>query len=144
MDIMYYTSPLYRAEISASLLTELNRLYAMFCLRNPLFESRGGRVSVVAHSLGCVLIYDLITGWSQPVYNPTSPTRNCGPLKSDLPTPEYQGNAGTDHQMETSTTDFAQPNAIFKGSAALGRDMSSQRLHRLAQLSLQLEAARTD
>ncbi|KAF5404213.1 hypothetical protein PHET_01896 [Paragonimus heterotremus] len=144
MDIMYYTSPLYRAEISASLLTELNRLYAMFCLRNPLFESRGGRVSVIAHSLGCVLIYDLITGWSQPVYNPTSPMRNRRSPKSDLPTSECQENTGTDRQMRTSTTDFTHSSRISKGSVALGRDMSSQKLHRLAQLSLQLEAARTD
>lgn len=67
MDIMYYNSPIYRAEISASLLSELNRLYHMFCSRNPHFESRGGKVSVLAHSLGCVLVYDLITGWSRPV-----------------------------------------------------------------------------
>ncbi|KAF8562760.1 hypothetical protein P879_08830 [Paragonimus westermani] len=144
MDIMYYTSPLYRAEISASLLTELNRLYAMFCLRNPLFESRGGRVSVIAHSLGCVLIYDLITGWSQPVSNPTSSTRNRRLRRSDLPTPECQGNIDTDHHMETSTKDFVRPTGISKRSVALGPDISSQRLQRLAQLSLQLEAARTE
>ncbi|KAA3673149.1 phospholipase DDHD1 [Paragonimus westermani] len=144
MDIMYYTSPLYRAEISASLLTELNRLYTMFCLRNPLFESRGGRVSVIAHSLGCVLIYDLITGWSQPVSIPTSSTRNRRLRRSDLSTPECQGNIDTDHQMETSTKDYVRPTGIFKGSVALGPDISSQRLQRLAQLSLQLEAARTE
>ncbi|VDP96174.1 unnamed protein product [Trichobilharzia regenti] len=65
MDIMYYTSPLYRAEIISSLKAELNRLYDMFRRLNPNFESRGGKVSVIAHSLGCVLIYDLITGWNQ-------------------------------------------------------------------------------
>ncbi|CAH8831050.1 unnamed protein product [Trichobilharzia szidati] len=65
MDIMYYTSPLYRAEIMSSLKAELNRLYDMFRRLNPNFESRGGKVSVIAHSLGCVLIYDLITGWNQ-------------------------------------------------------------------------------
>ncbi|CAL8079080.1 unnamed protein product [Calicophoron daubneyi] len=69
MDIMYYTSPLYRAEISCYLLNELNRLYKTFCTRNPDFESRGGKVSLIAHSLGCVLVYDLITGWSRPIYN---------------------------------------------------------------------------
>ncbi|XP_018647905.1 putative phospholipase DDHD1 [Schistosoma mansoni] len=65
MDIMYYTSPLYRAEIICSLKSELNRLYDMFRRLNPDFESRGGKVSIIAHSLGCVLVYDLITGWNQ-------------------------------------------------------------------------------
>jgi len=31
---------------------ELNRLYASFVARNPYFEANGGKVSVVAHSLG--------------------------------------------------------------------------------------------
>ncbi|CAH8438518.1 unnamed protein product [Schistosoma turkestanicum] len=65
MDIMYYTSPLYRAEIIGSLKSELNRLYTMFCRLNPNFECHGGKVSIIAHSLGCVLVYDLITGWNQ-------------------------------------------------------------------------------
>ncbi|XP_078090040.1 phospholipase DDHD1b isoform X2 [Mustelus asterias] len=63
MDIMYYTSPLYRDEIVKGLQQELNRLYALFCSRNPDFEMQGGKVSIVAHSLGCVITYDIMTGW---------------------------------------------------------------------------------
>uniref|UniRef100_UPI00398F1E10 phospholipase DDHD1b isoform X2 n=1 Tax=Pristiophorus japonicus TaxID=55135 RepID=UPI00398F1E10 len=63
MDIMYYTSPLYRDEIVKGLQQELNRLYALFCSRNPDFEVHGGKVSIVAHSLGCVITYDIMTGW---------------------------------------------------------------------------------
>ncbi|XP_058234777.1 phospholipase DDHD1b [Hemibagrus wyckioides] len=62
MDIMYYTSPLYRDEITRGLTSELNRLYTLFCSRNPEFEEKG-RVSIVSHSLGCVITYDIITGW---------------------------------------------------------------------------------
>ncbi|TUW84580.1 Phospholipase DDHD1 [Bagarius yarrelli] len=62
MDIMYYTSPLYRDEITRGLTFELNRLYTLFCSRNPEFEDQG-QVSIVAHSLGCVITYDIITGW---------------------------------------------------------------------------------
>ncbi|KAF3849472.1 hypothetical protein F7725_019191 [Dissostichus mawsoni] len=54
MDIMYYTSPLYR--------DELNRLYSLFCTRNPDFE-KNGKVSIVSHSLGCVITFDIMTGW---------------------------------------------------------------------------------
>ncbi|TRY71739.1 hypothetical protein TCAL_08151 [Tigriopus californicus] len=67
MDIMYYTSPLYRMEIWQTLQEELNRLYEMFVQRNPYFEANGGKVSIVAHSLGCVVTYDILTGWTQDV-----------------------------------------------------------------------------
>ncbi|XP_056401966.1 phospholipase DDHD1 [Hyla sarda] len=64
MDIMYYTSPLYRDELVKGLRQELNRLYNLFCSRNPEFEDRGGKVSIVSHSLGCVITYDIMTGWN--------------------------------------------------------------------------------
>uniref|UniRef100_A0A8C8G733 DDHD domain-containing protein n=1 Tax=Oncorhynchus tshawytscha TaxID=74940 RepID=A0A8C8G733_ONCTS len=63
MDIMYYTSPLYRDEITKGLTSELNRLYTLFCSRNPEFEEKGGKVSIVSHSLGCVITFDIMTGW---------------------------------------------------------------------------------
>ncbi|XP_062407340.1 phospholipase DDHD1b [Sardina pilchardus] len=62
MDIMYYTSPLYRDEITRGLTKELNRLYTLFCKRNPQFEENG-KVSIVSHSLGCVITFDIMTGW---------------------------------------------------------------------------------
>uniref|UniRef100_A0A6I8NZF9 DDHD domain containing 1 n=1 Tax=Ornithorhynchus anatinus TaxID=9258 RepID=A0A6I8NZF9_ORNAN len=64
MDIMYYTSPLYRDELVKGLQQELNRLYSLFCSRNPDFEAKGGKVSIVSHSLGCVITYDIMTGWN--------------------------------------------------------------------------------
>ncbi|XP_063804442.1 phospholipase DDHD1 isoform X2 [Pseudophryne corroboree] len=64
MDIMYYTSPLYRDELVKGLQLELNRLYTLFCSRNPDFEDKGGKVSIVSHSLGCVITYDIMTGWN--------------------------------------------------------------------------------
>ncbi|CAL4069820.1 unnamed protein product, partial [Meganyctiphanes norvegica] len=63
MDIMYYNSPLYRDEILNGLTNEMNRLYTMFTQRNPYYEASGGKVSIVAHSLGCVITYDIVTGW---------------------------------------------------------------------------------
>ncbi|GAB1861552.1 Phospholipase DDHD1 [Camponotus japonicus] len=60
MDILYYTSPLYGAEVRAGLQRELNRLYFMFACRHPGWQ---GKVSILAHSLGCVIVYDIVTGW---------------------------------------------------------------------------------
>ncbi|XP_078592111.1 phospholipase DDHD1-like isoform X2 [Branchiostoma floridae x Branchiostoma japonicum] len=64
MDIMYYMSPLYRNEITRCLQQELNRIYQEFCTRNPYFQPKGGKVSLLAHSLGSVITYDIMTGWS--------------------------------------------------------------------------------
>ncbi|XP_067099433.1 phospholipase DDHD1 isoform X1 [Osmerus mordax] len=76
MDIMYYTSPLYRDEITKGLTQELNRLYSLFCSRNPDFEKNGGKVSMVSHSLGCVIAFDIMTGWD--------PVRFCLQEHQDL------------------------------------------------------------
>ena len=54
-------------EIWHALQEELNRLYEMFVQRNPYFETNGGKVSIVSHSLGCVVTYDILTGWTQDV-----------------------------------------------------------------------------
>ncbi|KAK7086335.1 Phospholipase ddhd1 [Halocaridina rubra] len=64
MDIMYYNSPLYREEVIKGLTGEMNRLYTMFTQRNPYFEANGGKVSIIAHSLGCVITYDIVTEWN--------------------------------------------------------------------------------
>nr|XP_039248679.1 phospholipase DDHD1-like [Styela clava] len=61
MDILYYTSPLYRAEIVNGLHRELLRLHRMFMERNPDFA---GKISIFAHSLGSVIMHDIMTGWS--------------------------------------------------------------------------------
>ncbi|XP_036140465.1 phospholipase DDHD1 isoform X2 [Monomorium pharaonis] len=63
MDILYYTSPLYGAEVRAGLQKELNSLYFMFASRHPDWQ---GKVSILAHSLGCVIVYDIVTGWIGP------------------------------------------------------------------------------
>jgi hypothetical protein len=34
----------------------------MFSARNPYFINKGGKISVIAHSLGCVILYDIIMG----------------------------------------------------------------------------------
>lgn len=49
-------------QITRGLTQELNRLYSLFCSRNPDFE-KNGKVSIVAHSLGCVITFDIMTGW---------------------------------------------------------------------------------
>jgi len=66
MDIMYYTSPIYGREIQNSLANELNRLHSEFVERHPHHDFK---VSIMAHSLGSVISYDIITGWEPFVSN---------------------------------------------------------------------------
>lgn len=42
---------------------EINRLYDAFCKRNPSFTEKNGKVSIVAHSLGSVITYDILSLW---------------------------------------------------------------------------------
>jgi len=52
LDVLYFTSPRYCQSIIDSMTAQINATYAQFCELHPHFVSRGGRVSIVAHSLG--------------------------------------------------------------------------------------------
>lgn len=43
-----------------SLTNEMNRLYNLFCEKNPKFKKNHNKVSLVAHSLGTVIVYDIV------------------------------------------------------------------------------------
>ena len=43
--------------------SELNRIYDMFCARNVSFLEKQGKVSLMAHSLGSVITYDILSLW---------------------------------------------------------------------------------
>lgn len=61
MDLMYYQSPLYRTEIVNGVVKCLNNVYTTFLENNPTFT---GPVSIIGHSLGSVITYDILTNWS--------------------------------------------------------------------------------
>jgi phospholipase DDHD1 len=48
-----------------SLIYEANRVYRLFCQRNPYF-AKSGRVSIIAHSLGSALATDILS--NQPTF----------------------------------------------------------------------------
>lgn len=64
MDVLYYASPLYREEIIQTIREKLNLVYRQYTDRNPSFEASGGKVSIIAHSLGSVIMYDMLTLWN--------------------------------------------------------------------------------
>lgn len=62
MDLIYYLTPHHKARILDRCANEMNRVYSLFLKNNPDFVTRGGKVSVVAHSLGTVIVFDLLCG----------------------------------------------------------------------------------
>ncbi|KAM3955523.1 phosphatidic Acid Phospholipase A1 [Aphomia sociella] len=57
LDVLFYTSPVFCQTILDTVCTEINRVYNLFSSRNPGFK---GSVSLGGHSLGSVILYDLL------------------------------------------------------------------------------------
>ncbi|KAF4536275.1 DDHD domain-containing protein [Lasiodiplodia theobromae] len=57
LDVLLYQSPAYKSHISRIVLQECNRIYKLFKDRNPEFN---GKVSLVGHSLGSAIMFDLL------------------------------------------------------------------------------------
>jgi DDHD domain len=57
LDILLYQSPVYKPHISKIVLEECNRTYKLFKTRHPSFK---GKVSLIGHSLGAAIMFDLL------------------------------------------------------------------------------------
>ncbi|KAJ8339471.1 hypothetical protein SKAU_G00362570 [Synaphobranchus kaupii] len=66
LDLFYYSSPTYCQNIVDSVVSEINRLHALFLRRHPRFT---GAVSLAGHSLGSLILFDLLTN-QKPVPGP--------------------------------------------------------------------------
>ncbi|KAG9341043.1 hypothetical protein JZ751_019797 [Albula glossodonta] len=58
LDVLFYNSPTYCQTIMDKVALEINRLHALFMQRNPDFK---GGVSVAGHSLGSLILFDLLS-----------------------------------------------------------------------------------
>lgn len=54
---------------------ELNKLYDLFLSRHPTFRERG-KVSIIAHSLGSVIVYDILERWDLKLRDMEASTQN--------------------------------------------------------------------
>ena len=57
LDILLYQSVAYRGHIASIVTDECNRIYELFRSRNPDFK---GKVSIVGHSLGSAIVFDIL------------------------------------------------------------------------------------
>ncbi|CAJ1068844.1 phospholipase DDHD2 isoform X3 [Xyrichtys novacula] len=58
LDLFFYNSPTYCQTIVDTVASEINKLHTLFKQRHPEFS---GAVSVVGHSLGSLILFDLLT-----------------------------------------------------------------------------------
>lgn len=72
LDILLYQSPAYKGHISRIVVKELNRIYRLFKERNPSFT---GKISLVGHSLGSAIMFDILCQQKDPRSRPTQSTK---------------------------------------------------------------------
>ncbi|CCG84077.1 protein of unknown function [Taphrina deformans PYCC 5710] len=59
-DIPYYMSH-HKPRMIEAVVTEANRIYALWMRNNKTFEARGGRVHIICHSLGSAISFDVLS-----------------------------------------------------------------------------------
>lgn len=60
LDVPYFLSD-HKVKMVNAVKEELNRVYRLFVKRNPHFEERGGRVSLICHSLGSAIAANILS-----------------------------------------------------------------------------------
>lgn len=74
LDALFYTSPVYCQTILDTVCTTINNTYKLFSQRNPGFT---GKMSVIGHSLGSLILFDLLSGQVSDVpENPAEDTKD--------------------------------------------------------------------
>lgn len=58
LDVLLYYQPFYRRQINEAVVAECNRIVQLFKKHNPKFN---GRVSIIGHSLGSVISFDVLS-----------------------------------------------------------------------------------
>ncbi|RPB24983.1 hypothetical protein L211DRAFT_747159, partial [Terfezia boudieri ATCC MYA-4762] len=66
LDIPYYLSHTHKHKMIAAVVREANRIYGLWKMHNPGWEEEGGRVHLIAHSLGSAIALDVLS--RQPTY----------------------------------------------------------------------------
>ncbi|KAF7710373.1 SEC23-interacting protein [Silurus meridionalis] len=86
LDVLFYNSPTYCQTIMDTVAFEINRLYALFMQRNPEFK---GSVSVAGHSLGSLILFDLLSNQKNPS-SASTPNGNAQPEVKQVSPPVSQ------------------------------------------------------
>lgn len=116
LDILLYQSPAYKNHIARIVLEECNRIFKLFRERNPTFH---GKVSMVGHSLGSAVMFDILCMQNK---GSNKPVRRGGhPMKLDFEVEDFYalGSPVGLFQMLKGRTIAARPSPS-------GKDKSSE------------------
>ncbi|KAI9808697.1 MAG: hypothetical protein M1825_003849 [Sarcosagium campestre] len=105
IDLLLYQSP-YREHISGIVLRECNRVYQLFVERNPRFN---GRVSLVGHSLGSAIFFDILCRQKEPLQPRQSVVNRPGHGRSP-------SGVNEDSKKKDTELDFAVDSLFCLGS----------------------------
>ncbi|ORX55646.1 DDHD-domain-containing protein [Hesseltinella vesiculosa] len=61
LDIPLYMTQKYRDQMAGIITKEINRVYQLFLDRHPDFLNNSGKVSILGHSLGSLLAFDILS-----------------------------------------------------------------------------------
>jgi hypothetical protein len=61
MDVMLYLTPEFHQKILRIVVEKINLMYLQYCELNPSFVKSGGKCTLVGHSLGTVIVYDVLS-----------------------------------------------------------------------------------
>ncbi|XP_019737618.1 SEC23-interacting protein isoform X1 [Hippocampus comes] len=75
LDVLFYNSPTYCQTIMDTVSSEINRLHALFMKRNPDYK---GAISVAGHSLGSLILFDLLSNQKTDMTPSAVPAMNGG------------------------------------------------------------------
>src|SRR5690606_4937740 len=73
LDIPYYLSH-HKRKMTRAVVAEANRVYNLWRKINPDFEKKGGRVHLIAHSLGSAISLDVLSSQPTTIRESVSPT----------------------------------------------------------------------
>ncbi|GAA6052976.1 hypothetical protein JCM3770_001158 [Rhodotorula araucariae] len=105
LDVPLYLSPPHKARMIRSVVKEANRIYRLFVRRNPAFEKRGGKVSIIAHSLGSCLAADILSTQPTRVANPSPSVQRTPGLRAGPAPPARGADSGGDDDEQAFAFD---------------------------------------
>uniref|UniRef100_A0A672GVZ4 SEC23 interacting protein n=1 Tax=Salarias fasciatus TaxID=181472 RepID=A0A672GVZ4_SALFA len=108
LDVLFYNSPTYCQTIMDAVALEINRLHALFMTRNP--DYRGG-ISVAGHSLGSLILFDLLSN-----------QKNVSPAPATPAVPVSNGDAAAP-ATQTNPAAAATPPAVEEQPKEDGDDV---------------------
>lgn len=114
LDVLFYNSPTYCQTIMDTVALEINRLYALFMKRNP--DYRGG-TSVSGHSLGSLILFDLLSNQkngSPALAMPTIPTANGDTKQVAAPVTQTISPPAVEEEPKEDGEEFEDLSAVLE------------------------------